>query len=87
MLRHDLDDEVGDRESTENELEAVNAQLLEALGLGDARRFNDASERARTSVRKAITRSIAKIAASDPAMAAHLEQHVQTGYVCRYDNR
>jgi tetratricopeptide (TPR) repeat protein len=86
-LRLDLDEEVGDRSTTEDELEAVSAQLLEALGLSDSRRFNDAGERARTSVRKAITRSIAKIADVDPELAAHLGQHVQTGYVCRYDSR
>ncbi len=85
-LRRDLDDEIADRERAENELEAVSAQLLEALGLSDSRRFNDASERARTSVRKAITRTIAKISTVDATLASHLEQHVQTGYVCRYDN-
>lgn len=85
-LRRDLDDAIGDRENAENELEAVTAQLLDALGLSDSRRFTDASERARTSVRKAITRSIAKISTVDTTLAAHLGQHVHTGYVCRYDN-
>ena len=86
-LRRDLDDEIGDRESAENELEVVTEQLLDALGLSDSRRFTDASERARTSVRKAIARSIAKISTIDASLGAHLEQHVHTGYVCRYDNR
>ena len=76
---------MNDREAAEYELEAVSSQLLESLGLTDSRRFNDAGERARTSVRKAITRSITKISAVDAALSAHLEQHVQTGYICRYD--
>ncbi len=84
-LRRDLDDGAVDREAAEDELEAVSSQLLESLGLSDSRRFNDAGERARTSVRKAITRSIAKISAGDAALSAHLAQHVQTGYICRYD--
>ena len=86
-LRRDLDNAIGDRENAENELEAVTAQLLHALGLSDSRRFTDASERARTSVRKAIARSIAKISTVDATLAAHLGQHVHTGYVCRYDDR
>ena len=86
-LRRDLDTAIGDRENAENELEAVTEQLLHALGLSDSRRFTDASERARTSVRKAIARSIAKISIVDATLAAHLGQHVHTGYVCRYDDR
>lgn len=78
--RRDLDDAVGDRENAENELEAVTtAQLLHALGLSDSRRFTDASERARTSVREAIARSIAKISTVDATLAAHLGQPVHTG--------
>jgi tetratricopeptide (TPR) repeat protein len=84
-LRRDLDDEMGDRESAEDELEAISAQLLEAFGLNESREFNDAGERARTSVRKAITRTIAKISTVDAALAGHLAQHVQTGHVCRYE--
>jgi hypothetical protein len=32
-------------------------------------------------------RSIAKISTVDATLAAHLGQHVHTGYVCRYDDR
>ena len=57
----------------------MSEELLGALGLGASRHFADAGERARTSVRKAITRAIEKIGHVDPAAAAHLTTHVRTG--------
>ncbi len=83
-LRRALDDGPGRRGDVEDELDAVSEQLLVAMGLGASRRFADAGERARTSVRKAISRAIEKIGAVDTRTAAHLAEHVHTGHVCRY---
>jgi len=84
QLRWMLDNGTGVRGDVEDELDAVSEELLGAMGLGASRHFTDAGERARTSVRKAITRAIEKIGHVDPAAAAHLATHVRTGHVCRY---
>ena len=76
----------GDRRAAEDELDAVNAALLSSLGLGTRRAFADAGERARTSVRKAITRGIAAISAAAPDIAGHLTRHVRTGQHCSYSS-
>jgi tetratricopeptide (TPR) repeat protein len=83
-LRRALDDGPCKRGQVEDELDAVSEQLLVAMGLGVSRKFADAGERARTSVRKAISRAIDKIGVADAAMAGHLAEHVHTGHVCRY---
>lgn len=65
-------------------------ELRRALASGTAlrgrwRTFPDAHERARTSVRKALLRSIEAITAADPEVGAHLRRSIRTGAMCRYD--
>ena len=70
-------------------LEAERAALREELSAvvaksGRARRFVDSGERARTAVRKAITRAIDVIAASEPALGDELRATITTGRTCTY---
>lgn len=51
---------------------------------GSARHFPTDQERARTSVRKALVRTIRSIAVTEPDLGAHLEAAVTTGSVCCY---
>jgi hypothetical protein len=52
---------------------------------GRSRRFDDTSERARTSVQKAIRRAITAIGRNCPQLGALLAESVKTGYTCRYE--
>ena len=70
-----------EREALREELSAVVAKS------GRARRFVDSGERARTAVRKAITRAIDVIAASDPALGDELRATITTGRTCVYRPR
>lgn len=85
-LQRDIDDGTSDRGQAEDELDAVTAQLVLALGLDSRRSFAHADERARTSVRKAITRAIAGIEQGEPAIASHLAGHIRTGHQCSYSS-
>jgi hypothetical protein len=69
----------------QEELAALRAQLRRTLGLrGRIRSFPDASERARTAVRKAIKRALDELAAANPALSEHLSRHLETGAACCY---
>jgi hypothetical protein len=71
---------------TQLELDAVLSELELASGLGGrVRTFTSGAERARTSVRKAITRAVAQIAEVHPSAARVLADAVTTGSTCRYD--
>ena len=60
------------------------AELARATGLGGRMRsFADASERARTAVRKAITRAIREIAAANPAVIPRLPRVPRSAVVVR----
>jgi hypothetical protein len=64
-------------------------ELLEELGRvtglsGRSRSFDDAGERARTSVRKAIQRAIAAVTETDPVLGSQLQRSVVTGRRCAY---
>jgi hypothetical protein len=68
------------------ELDGIVDHLRRSVGPGGrARRFDDASERARTSVQKAIRRAITAIGRDCPQLATDLAQSVKTGYRCRYE--
>jgi hypothetical protein len=61
------------------------AELARAVGLGNRPRTAGGSgERARTSVARAIRYAIARVAEHHRPLAAHLDQHVETGTYCRY---
>ena len=67
------------------EIEVLVDELRRVTGRGGrSRAFTDAAERARTAVRKAITRAITEIADVEPAVAALLRDTVATGTTCCY---
>jgi len=68
-----------------HELDLLLDELGRATGLGGRdRTFASSSERARTAVRKAIKRSIDRIAEQDAGIGALLHASVTTGSSCRY---
>ncbi len=93
----ELDLEIADAQDAANlgrldrlqrEHDAVTTELRTALGLGGRQRgFGSSAERARTSVRKAITRAIDVIAEHDAQLGAELRSSVVTGAACRYQPR
>lgn len=73
------------RSRVEDELDELNEHLLAAAGLGNRwRSFGVAHERARTSVRKAILRSVVDIDRIDSSLATHLREAIRTGTNCSY---
>ena len=76
----------GRGETARLEMDALEAQLSAAFGLGGrARPEGSAAERARQSVTKAIREATRRIAAEDSALGDHLERSVRTGVYCAYD--
>jgi tetratricopeptide (TPR) repeat protein len=72
----------------QRELDDIVAVARAATGKGGrSRLFDDATERARTSVQKAIRRAIANVGRDAPKLATALEASVHTGYWCRYEPR
>jgi hypothetical protein len=73
-------------EAARIEMDALEAQLSAAFGLGGrARPEGSAAERARQSVTKAIREATRRIAAEDKALGDHLGRSVRTGVYCVYD--
>ena len=73
-------------EAARLEMDALEAQLSAAFGLGGRPRpEGSAAERARQSVTKAIREATRRIAAEDGALGDHLERSVRTGVYCVYD--
>ena len=69
----------------EEEIDVVTSELAQAVGLGGRdRTFSSPAERARISVTKAIRTAIKLIGNECPALAAHLEESIQTGRFCAY---
>ena len=69
-----------------HELAELVSHTRAATGLGGrSRRFDDETERARTSVQKAIRRAIANIGRDAPRLADSLRASVHTGYRCWYE--
>jgi tetratricopeptide (TPR) repeat protein len=72
-------------ERLRREREAIAGELAGAIGLGGRlRQFSSSPERARTAVRKALTRAVDAIAATDPVLGEELRAAVTTGAVCCY---
>ncbi len=68
------------------ELEALEAELAGALGLGGrAREAADDAERARVNVQKRIRAAQKRIAEHHPSLAEHLDRTVRTGTYCAYE--
>ena len=69
----------------EGELDALTRELAGALGLGGRdRRAASHSERARTSVTKAVRRAVERLGDELPDLGAHLTLAVHTGTFCSY---
>src|SRR5262249_50245751 len=67
------------------ELELVDDQLSEAVGLGGRdRRAADQSERSRSRVARAIRGSLNSIRENDSSLGHHLSTCIRTGYLCAY---
>ena len=68
------------------ERDALLAQVSAASGLdGRPRTSGSGAERARVTVRKAITAALDAIHSADPVIARHLTTHVRTGLRCCYE--
>ena len=64
---------------------ALLAEVSAATGLGGrARHIGGNAERARVTVRKAISTAIEVITAADPVVGRHLAAQVRTGFTCSY---
>ena len=73
-------------EAARLEMDALEAQLSAAFGLGGRPRpEGSAAERARQSVTKAIRDATRRIAEEDGALGDHLGRSVRTGVYCVYD--
>jgi len=89
-LRAEIDDadECNDIERAaraREELDALLDELRRAAGLGGrTRSFAHDAERARVSVRKAITRALATVRAADPTLADELASRLVTGTRCSF---
>jgi len=72
-------------EQIDDEIDALEDELVKAFGLGGrARRLDDPAERARVNVKRSITRALATIAEMDSSTADHLHHRITTGRFCRY---
>lgn len=70
----------------EQEQDALNDALIQALGLsGRQRVFSSDDERARKSISARIRSSIERIGAVHPALAEHFNQSIRTGQFCSYN--
>lgn len=68
------------------ELDAIERELVQAVGLGGrARKTGAASERARVNVQRRIRDAIRRIESYHPGLAKHLDRAVKTGAYCSYD--
>src|SRR5205814_1948077 len=68
------------------ERDAILAQLNGAIGLrGRTRRGGGSAERARVSVRKAISAALSQVETHDASVARLLRDAIHTGLMCRYE--
>jgi tetratricopeptide (TPR) repeat protein len=77
--------DIGRAERARSEIEALEAQLKAATGLGrNDRRTASHTDRARSTVSKRIRFAIRQIEKSSPALGDHLSKAIRTGYNCIY---
>lgn len=73
-------------ERAREELEFIQQELLQAVGLGGReRRTGAAAERARVNVQRRIRDAIRRIESHQPGLAKHLDRSVRTGTYCAYE--
>jgi hypothetical protein len=78
--------DAGRAEMLAHERQALLAEIAADTGLGGRTRVvGSGAERARTTVRKAISAAIEAIHAVDPVVARHLAARVRTGLRCAYE--
>ncbi|WP_297623526.1 hypothetical protein [Nocardioides sp.] len=78
--------DVGMADRLAAEREALLVEIAAATGLaGRTRPTGSSAERARVTVRKAISAAIQAIDAADPVVVRHLTAHVHTGQSCIYE--
>lgn len=78
--------DLGRIELAQRDRDYLVAELASAVGLGGrARSIGGSAERARSSVTRSVRYSLKRLAEHQPALAAHLEQSVQTGTYCVYN--
>ena len=70
--------------AAQSEIEAIQEHLSPQLRPGGARKFAGVTERARSSVTKAVRGAIRNITAADPNLGGYLQQVVATGTECCY---
>jgi predicted ATPase len=91
----DLDEELDDAEARHDvarhakrsaEREALLREVARATGLGGKpRRAGSATEKARLNVTRTIRHAIAYLRATNPELAAHLNESITTGVSCSYE--
>ena len=90
-LERDAAESTADRgrlERIDAELQAIDAELERAFGLGGrARPIGAASERARSNVQRRISHALAAIREVSPRLGEHLAASVRTGVYCIYEPR
>jgi tetratricopeptide (TPR) repeat protein len=73
-------------ERARHELEMIEQELAQALGLGGReRRTGSAAERARVNVQRRIRDAIRRIETHDAGLGKHLDRSVRTGTYCAYE--
>lgn len=79
------DNDLGRIELAERDRDYLVAELSRAVGLaGRHRAVGSSSERARTSITRALRYALARLTEHHPALGAHLEASVRTGTYCSY---
>ena len=81
---HEFND-LGRIERLQEELDFLSQELTLAVGLGGrTRKTNSPTERARSTITKAIKSAIKQLAKSHPALGEYLTKTIRTGTFCRY---
>ena len=73
-------------ERARQELEFIQQELSQALGLGGReRKVGSAAERARVNVQRRIRDAIRRIESHHPGLGKHLDRSIRTGTYCAYE--
>jgi hypothetical protein len=81
----DAANDPGRRERAAQEIEFLERELANAVGLGGRlRRAGSPAERARVSVTRALRAAIARMSNANPTLGRHLDSTVRTGTFCSY---
>jgi hypothetical protein len=76
--------DIGRAETIRAEIDAIQAELAGAIGLGGCRRVGAPLEQARVRVTKSIRLTMRRIGRCNPALDAHLTATIRTGTSCTY---